>query len=88
VRCVSEFAMGLRELALIGQGAAWLPASLIHDDLSQGRLLPLPLLGQSVSLDVVVFFALLSGERGACLRYTLDKLIQPQNSNSNEAQSP
>jgi len=86
VRCVSEFAVGLRELALIGQGAAWLPASLIHDDLSQGRLLTLPLLGQSVSMDVVVFFALLTGERGAGLRYTFDKLIQPQN--SNKAQSP
>jgi len=38
VRCVSEFAMGLREMALIGQGAAWLPASLIQGDLARGTL--------------------------------------------------
>ena len=41
VRCVSEFAMGLRELALGGEGAVWLPTSLIRQDLQQGALLPL-----------------------------------------------
>jgi DNA-binding transcriptional LysR family regulator len=67
VRCVSEFAMGLRELALIGQGAAWLPASLIHDDLSRGSLLPLERLGRSVTMDIVVFFALLASDKCATL---------------------
>jgi DNA-binding transcriptional LysR family regulator len=57
VRCVSEFAMGLRELALIGQGAAWLPASLIQEDLRRGSLVPLEKLGRTVTLDVVAFFA-------------------------------
>jgi DNA-binding transcriptional LysR family regulator len=56
--------MGLRELALIGQGAAWLPGSLIADDLQRGSLLPLPALGQSVPMNIVVFFAILPGERG------------------------
>jgi LysR family transcriptional regulator, hypochlorite-specific transcription factor HypT len=64
VRCVSEFAMGLRELALVGQGAAWLPASLIQDDLARKTLLPLGRLGHSVRMDIVVFFALLPGNRG------------------------
>jgi len=63
VRCVSEFAMSLRELALIGQGAAWLPASLIQDDLRRGKLLPLPGLGRSVGMDIVVFFAVLGGHK-------------------------
>jgi LysR family transcriptional regulator, hypochlorite-specific transcription factor HypT len=68
VRCVSEFAMGLRELALIGQGAAWLPASLIQDDLARGRLLSLDRLGQSVPLEIAAFFAILTGERGEFLQ--------------------
>jgi LysR family transcriptional regulator, hypochlorite-specific transcription factor HypT len=68
VRCVSEFAMGLRELALIGQGVAWLPASLIQDDLARGRLLSLDQLGQSVPLEIAAFFAILTGERGKFLQ--------------------
>jgi DNA-binding transcriptional LysR family regulator len=63
VRCISEFAMSLRELALIGQGAAWLPASLIQGDLRHGKLLPLDQLGSSVSMDIVVFFAVMGGEK-------------------------
>jgi LysR family transcriptional regulator, hypochlorite-specific transcription factor HypT len=67
VRCVSEFAMGLRELALVGHGAAWLPTSLIHDDLQRGSLLPLPKLGQTVPMDIVVFVAVLPGDKGMLL---------------------
>lgn len=63
VRCISEFAMSLRELALIGHGAAWLPTSLIHDDLRHGRLQPLDKLGRSVSMDIVIFFAALAGDK-------------------------
>ena len=67
VRCVSEFAMGLRELALVGQGAAWLPASLIHDELRSGALRPLDRLGRSVPMNIVVFFAVLAGDKGELL---------------------
>lgn len=67
VRCVSEFAMGLRELALVGQGAAWLPALLIQDDLRRGSLLRLDRLGPPVPMDIAVFFALLAGDKGALL---------------------
>jgi DNA-binding transcriptional LysR family regulator len=73
VRCVSEFAMGLRELALVGQGAAWLPASLIRDDLARRSLLPLGRLGRSVRMDIVVFFALL-GERAEDLLRSFESL--------------
>jgi len=68
VRCVSEFAMSLRELALEGEGAVWLPGSLIRNDLRQGALLPLGRLGNPVPLDIVVFFAVLDGGRGDRLR--------------------
>lgn len=67
VRCISEFAMSLRELALIGQGAAWLPASLIHDDLQRGTLRPLESVGRSVAMEIVVFFAVLAGDKGEML---------------------
>ena len=67
VRCVSEFAMGLRELALVGQGAAWLPGSLIADDLKRRRLMPLESLGRSVAMDLVAFFAVLHGDKGEWL---------------------
>jgi LysR family transcriptional regulator, hypochlorite-specific transcription factor HypT len=68
VRCVSEFAMGLRELALVGQGAAWLPGSLIADDLKRGRLMPLEALGRSVAMDIVAFFAVRGGDKGELLK--------------------
>ncbi|MCU0923276.1 MAG: LysR family transcriptional regulator [Burkholderiaceae bacterium] len=74
VRCVSEFAMGLRELALIGQGAAWLPGALITDDLRRGRLRPLPALGRSVAMDIVVYVATLGGDRGADLAARIEAL--------------
>lgn len=67
VCCISEFALSLRELAMIGQGAAWLPMSLIEDDLQQGSLIPLDWLGSSVSLDIVVFFAALAGTKSELL---------------------
>lgn len=67
VRCVSEFAMGLRELALGGEGCVWLPTSLIRADLEHGALLPLDQLGHPVPLEIAVFFALLDGGRGESL---------------------
>jgi LysR family transcriptional regulator, hypochlorite-specific transcription factor HypT len=76
VRCVSEFAMAIRELALVGQGAAWLPASLIEEDLALGRLLPLDQLGHSVRLEIVAFFAILAGERGDFLQRSFDALTE------------
>jgi DNA-binding transcriptional LysR family regulator len=67
VRCVSEFAMSLRELALGGEGVVWLPTSLIRHDLERGALLPLDQLGHPVPLEIVAFFALLDGGRGESL---------------------
>lgn len=75
VRCVSEFAMGLRELALIGQGAAWLPESLIADDLRQGRLLPIKQLGLAVPMEVALYLSLQAGEKTAALLRRVDALM-------------
>ena len=94
VRCVSEFAMGLRELALIGQGAAWLPTSLIKDELARGKLLPLPKLAPSVRLEIVAFFAILAGDRGEFLRRSFDWMavsqlpVRPTKSRSKKATRP
>ena len=68
VRCVSEFAMGLRELALGGEGVVWLPTSLIRHDLERGALRVLKRLGSPVPMEIVVFFAVLDGGRGEHLR--------------------
>jgi LysR family transcriptional regulator, hypochlorite-specific transcription factor HypT len=68
VRCVSEFAMSLRELALTGEGVVWLPASLVRQDLQSGALHKLSRLGDAVPMDIVVFFATLDGGRADHLR--------------------
>lgn len=68
VRCVSEFAMGLRELALGGEGVVWLPTSLIRHDLESGTLLKLSRLGEPVRMDIVAFFVMRDGGRGETLR--------------------
>lgn len=57
VQYVSEFSLGLREMALIHQGAAWLPRSLIAQDLKQGTLRELGSMGSSVPLTIVAYFA-------------------------------
>jgi LysR family transcriptional regulator, hypochlorite-specific transcription factor HypT len=74
VRCVSEFAMGLRELALVGQGAAWLPASLIADDLKRGKLVSLEPLGRAVAMDIVAYFAVQAGDKGELLKQQFQAL--------------
>jgi LysR family transcriptional regulator, hypochlorite-specific transcription factor HypT len=74
VRCVSEFAVGLRELALVGQGAAWLPQLLVADDLHHGRLLALEALGRSVPMDIVAYVSPRLAERGQLLKQQFQAL--------------
>jgi len=61
VQYVSEFSLGLREMALIHQGAAWLPRTLIAHDLQQGTLRELSM-GSAVPLTIVAYFARRSDE--------------------------
>ncbi len=62
VQYVSEFTLGLREMALIHQGAAWLPRNLIATDLQGGALQELSSIGSAVPLMIVAYFAKRSGE--------------------------
>lgn len=62
VQYVSEFSLGLREMALIHQGAAWLPKSLIAADLERGALRELDAVGSAVPLTIVAYFARRSHE--------------------------
>lgn len=62
VQYMSEFSLGLREMALIHQGAAWLPRTLIAHDLEQGTLRELNLVGSAVPLTIVAYFARRSDE--------------------------
>ncbi|MCU0762526.1 MAG: LysR family transcriptional regulator [Hydrogenophaga sp.] len=57
IQCVSEFSLGLREMALLHQGAAWLPRNLIAQDLQQGTLQQLESVGSAVPLMIVAYFA-------------------------------
>ena len=62
VQYVSEFSLGLREMALIHQGAAWLPKSLVAGDLCRGSLRELDAVGSAVPLTIVAYFARRSDE--------------------------
>jgi DNA-binding transcriptional LysR family regulator len=57
VQCVSEFSLGLREMALVHQGVAWLPRALIAKDLKEGKLCELTTVGRDVPLTIVAHFA-------------------------------
>jgi LysR family transcriptional regulator, hypochlorite-specific transcription factor HypT len=61
VQYVSEFSLGLREMALIHQGAAWLPRTLVAQDLKSGTLQELASVSSSVPLTIVAYFASQSG---------------------------
>jgi DNA-binding transcriptional LysR family regulator len=61
VQYVSDFSLGLREMALIHQGAAWLPRSLIAQDLRQGTLCELVSMSSPVPLTIVAYFSTRSG---------------------------
>lgn len=57
VQYVSEFSLGLREMALIHQGAAWLPRSLVAKDLERGSLRELVNLSSNVPLTIMAYFS-------------------------------
>lgn len=75
VRCVSEFSMGLREMALTSQGVAWLPRALIADDLKQGRLVHAKKLGRSVPMEIAAYIAIPSDAKTADLLERINALV-------------
>lgn len=76
VQYVSEFSLGLREMALIHQGAAWLPRSLISQDLKSGALRELASVSSSVPLTIVAYFA---NQSGKALQGLAARLIASRN---------
>ncbi|NYT78096.1 LysR family transcriptional regulator [Alcaligenaceae bacterium] len=72
VKCMSEFSFSLRELALIGHGAAWLPRSMIGRELEQGQLCHLGFMSKSAPLSIVVHFAKYGSEAVSKLSQRLD----------------
>jgi LysR family transcriptional regulator, hypochlorite-specific transcription factor HypT len=62
VQYVSDFSLGLREMALNHLGVAWLPRSLIVQDLKSGALRELASVNSSVPLTIVAYFAYQSGK--------------------------
>ena len=53
----SHLAASLRSMVLTGRGAAWLPRSLIEEDLAQGRLRPVGAPALDIDVDIVLFRA-------------------------------
>jgi DNA-binding transcriptional LysR family regulator len=72
--CISEFSFGLKELALIGQGAAWLPHSMVRRELQEDRQRQLDFLADPVPLTIGVYFARYSTE---AVRKLADRLNCP-----------
>lgn len=58
--CESSFSVGLREMALASNGAAWLPRSIVSDDIEAGKLLMLSEISQSIPMNVVAHLSLIS----------------------------
>ena len=81
VQYVSEFSLGLREMALIHQGAAWLPRSLIAQDLKSGKLRKLASVSNSVPLTIVAYFA---NQSGKALQGLVARLIASRSAEASE----
>jgi LysR family transcriptional regulator, hypochlorite-specific transcription factor HypT len=82
VQYVSEFSLGLREMALIHQGAAWLPRSLIAQDLKSGALRELASVSSSVPLTIVAYFA---NQSGKALQGLVARLIASRSAEASKA---
>ena len=53
IACESAFAVGLREMAIAATGAAWLPRSIVLNDLKAGSLVPLNSISHPIPMQVV-----------------------------------
>lgn len=53
--CDTEFSMAAREMAIHGQGLAWLPASLIREDIAAKRLIDLNQVLGAAELEIALF---------------------------------
>ena len=53
IACESAFAVGLREMALASTGAAWVPRSIVLDEIQRGKLLVLDEMSPPIPMQVV-----------------------------------
>jgi DNA-binding transcriptional LysR family regulator len=60
IACESAFAVGLREMTLAATGAAWLPRSIVLDDLKAGSLVQLDAISKPIPMSVVAHITKLS----------------------------
>ena len=58
--CESSFSVGLREMALASTGAAWLPRSIVVDEILSGKLMVLDEISQPIPMSVVAHLSLIS----------------------------
>ncbi len=58
--CESSFSVGLREMALASTGAAWLPRSIVVDEILSGKLMVLDEINQPIPMSVVAHLSLIS----------------------------
>lgn len=60
IACESAFAVGLREMALASTGAAWVPRSIVLDDIQRGKLRVLDDMSPPIPMQVVAHLSRIS----------------------------
>lgn len=60
IACESAFAVGLREMALASTGAAWVPRSIVLEDIRRGNLLVLDEMSPPIPMQVVAHLSRIS----------------------------
>lgn len=60
IACESAFAVGLREMALASTGAAWVPRSIVLEDIERGKLLVLDKISPPIPMRVVAHLSRIS----------------------------
>lgn len=74
--CESSFSVGLREMALASTGAAWLPRSIVVEEIKSGKLIVLDELSQPIPMSVVAHLSLIRHSP------TISKLVESLNSSN------
>jgi DNA-binding transcriptional LysR family regulator len=60
IACESAFSVGLKEMALASIGAAWVPRSIVVDEIQDGRLVAINEISPPIPMHVVAHLSLLS----------------------------
>lgn len=60
IACESAFSLGLKEMALASMGAAWVPRSIVANEIEAGRLVTLNEISPPMRMDVVAYVSIAS----------------------------